>query len=159
MKILPQMRYVVGFAFDHDFSHVLLIWKNRPLWQAGKLNGIGGKIEPGELPLNAMIREFAEETGIMETQWKIVGRRFRAAIEDNQPGSYEMYMYAAQIDLDLLQSAVNPEGDEEVTCQAIDMENIRQMGVPGLPWCIDGALCSLREGFHMTVEDPMIIDQ
>ena len=41
-------RYVVGFAFSADMSRVLLIRKNRPLWMAGKLNGIGGRAEHGE---------------------------------------------------------------------------------------------------------------
>jgi 8-oxo-dGTP pyrophosphatase MutT (NUDIX family) len=29
---------------------VLLIEKQKPAWQRGKLNGVGGKIEPGENP-------------------------------------------------------------------------------------------------------------
>lgn len=53
--------YVAGFMFDGD--NVALVVKNRPDWQRGKLNGIGGKIEPGETPIQAMVREFKEETG------------------------------------------------------------------------------------------------
>jgi hypothetical protein len=56
-------RYVLGFCFDDDCEKVLLIEKRRPAWQAGRLNGIGGKIEAGETPAQAMVREFAEETG------------------------------------------------------------------------------------------------
>uniref|UniRef100_A0A6H1ZTZ2 Nudix hydrolase domain-containing protein n=1 Tax=viral metagenome TaxID=1070528 RepID=A0A6H1ZTZ2_9ZZZZ len=56
--------YVVGFAFDHSCKAVLLISKSKPEWQKGHLNGIGGKIEKGELPIQAMVREFKEETGI-----------------------------------------------------------------------------------------------
>ena len=55
---------VLGFAFSTHGAQVLLIRKNRPEWQAGKLNGIGGKIEPGEMPDEAMAREFREETGL-----------------------------------------------------------------------------------------------
>lgn len=55
--------YVVGFAFD-DLGRVALIRKLRPSWQAGKLNGIGGHIEPKEWPVEAMAREFEEETGV-----------------------------------------------------------------------------------------------
>lgn len=54
---------VVGFLFDSNFENVLLIEKKKPLWQVGKLNGVGGKIEENETPLNAMRREFLEETG------------------------------------------------------------------------------------------------
>lgn len=58
------MLYVVGFVFTSDHQHVALIRKERPKWQAGRLNGIGGKIEPGETHLEAMVREFEEETGV-----------------------------------------------------------------------------------------------
>ena len=56
--------YVVGLAFNGEADRVALIRKNRPSWQAGKLNGIGGKVEPGESALQALEREFAEETGV-----------------------------------------------------------------------------------------------
>ena len=59
----PKKTYVAGFLFSPDRSRVLLIRKNRPAWQAGKLNGLGGKIEPGETPPQAMRREFREEQG------------------------------------------------------------------------------------------------
>lgn len=64
--------YVLGFLFNTKQNHVLLIKKNRPDWQAGKLNGIGGHIETGESPIQAMIREFKEETGLLYEDWKPV---------------------------------------------------------------------------------------
>ena len=66
-------RYVVGFVFHStDPRQVLLIIKRRPKWQEGKLNGVGGKIEDGETPLEAMIRECKEETDIHIEDWKSV---------------------------------------------------------------------------------------
>jgi 8-oxo-dGTP diphosphatase len=62
--------YVCGFLFSPDRSRVLLIRKNRPAWQAGKLNGVGGKIEAGESPLDAMIREFREEAQLRIESWQ-----------------------------------------------------------------------------------------
>lgn len=56
--------YVLGFMFDADREKVLLVEKTSPPWQAGKLNGVGGKIEENEAPQAAMCREFLEETGI-----------------------------------------------------------------------------------------------
>ena len=41
-------------------GRLLLIHKKRGLG-AGKLNGAGGKVDPGETPLEAAVREFAEE--------------------------------------------------------------------------------------------------
>lgn len=60
-----EKKYVLGFAFDRNGDNLVLIEKQRPEWQAGKLNGIGGKIEPEDSSPNAaMIREFKEETGV-----------------------------------------------------------------------------------------------
>ena len=53
---------VMGFLFN-DKQEVLLIEKSRPKRYSGRLNGIGGKIEKGESPVEAMDREFFEETG------------------------------------------------------------------------------------------------
>lgn len=64
------MRYIVGFMFNND--SVALIRKSKPEWQYGFLNGIGGKVNDKESPLNAMIREFEEETGYktFRHQWR-----------------------------------------------------------------------------------------
>lgn len=56
--------FVVGFAFTKDKKAVLLIKKNRPEWQKGLLNGVGGKVDLGETHKQAMIREGFEETGL-----------------------------------------------------------------------------------------------
>ena len=63
--MMPEREWVVGFLMDSDAEQVILIRKNRPEWQAGKLNGVGGKVEPGELIGGAMYREFREETGVI----------------------------------------------------------------------------------------------
>ena len=63
------MKYVVGFILSNDKQNILLIRKNRPEWQKGFLNGIGGKIEKDEIPLEAIIRECYEECGLDIQQW------------------------------------------------------------------------------------------
>ena len=63
------VEYVAGFVFDKSHERVILIRKNRPTWQAGRLNGVGGHIEPGESSLEAMRREFEEESGCDLDQW------------------------------------------------------------------------------------------
>lgn len=65
--------YVLGFMFSNEVGYwgdCALIRKMRPEWQAGLLNGIGGKIEGIESPTSAMVREFEEETGYKQEQWK-----------------------------------------------------------------------------------------
>ncbi len=57
----PEIRATLLFARRGD--EVLLIRKKRGLG-AGKINGPGGKIDPGETPLEAAIRETREEVGI-----------------------------------------------------------------------------------------------
>jgi 8-oxo-dGTP diphosphatase len=64
-----QVVYVAGFLLDAD-DRVVVVRKNRPAWQAGKRNGVGGKVEPGETPDVAMRREFREETGLDIAEWE-----------------------------------------------------------------------------------------
>ncbi len=57
----PVDRATLLFVVRGD--EILLIRKKRGLG-AGKINGPGGRIDPGELPLAAAIREAEEEVGI-----------------------------------------------------------------------------------------------
>lgn len=60
------MRYVTGLLFNERLTQVLLQKKNRgPAGVSGKYNGHGGKIEEGESPIEAIVRETIEETGIV----------------------------------------------------------------------------------------------
>jgi 8-oxo-dGTP diphosphatase len=65
-----RRRYVVGFLFDGLCQNVTLIKKTHPEWQKGKLNGVGGKIEPNETSTDAMRREFREEAGVDIDSWE-----------------------------------------------------------------------------------------
>jgi 8-oxo-dGTP diphosphatase len=79
-----KQRYVCGFLFSEDKSEVVLIQKNRPDWQAGKLNGVGGKVEDSDEDTRfAMIREFFEEAGTSTLQWKYIGNIHGADWEVN----------------------------------------------------------------------------
>lgn len=65
-------KYVAGFLFDETCEGVALILKQKPEWQKGLFNGIGGKVEEGETFEQAMEREFEEETGVIifHDEWK-----------------------------------------------------------------------------------------
>lgn len=99
-------RYVVGFMFDDQLQQVCMIRKNRPIWQDGKLNGIGGRIMDLECPIHAMVREFEEETGVktLAATWAhVVTLRFPYA---------EIEVFAAQNTLALDQARTTT--DEQV---------------------------------------------
>ncbi len=69
---MKKEKMVVGFMFNVNKTEILLIEKNRPRWQFGKFNGIGGKCKPDEPYHVAMVREFKEETGIDCDRWRQV---------------------------------------------------------------------------------------
>lgn len=65
-----MIEYCVGLLFDDDMEIVVTIEKTRgPAIVVGKLNGVGGKVEFGESPLQAMMREFEEEAGVLIEDW------------------------------------------------------------------------------------------
>lgn len=77
-----MIRYVLGFAFD-PHGRLALIKKLRPDWQAGKWNGVGGKLEATDhSTAHAMAREFAEETGVSipADQWRNVAHMERDGV-------------------------------------------------------------------------------
>jgi 8-oxo-dGTP pyrophosphatase MutT (NUDIX family) len=64
-----MQHYVLVFARSRtlaapEFTPILVIAKQKPAWQLGKLNLIGGKVEPNEPVLDAAVRELKEETGL-----------------------------------------------------------------------------------------------
>ena len=67
-------KYTLGFIFNKSLCRVALMEKERPLWQKGKLNGIGGKIEANETSAACIVRETREESGLesKEKDWLCV---------------------------------------------------------------------------------------
>jgi 8-oxo-dGTP diphosphatase len=59
----PSVRATLMFIVDEPAGRALLIRKKRGLG-AGKINGPGGKIEPGETAEQGAVRETQEELGI-----------------------------------------------------------------------------------------------
>jgi 8-oxo-dGTP diphosphatase len=132
--------YVVGFAFSADKSKVVLIRKNRPAWQAGKLNGPGGKIEHGETPHEAMCREFAEECGVETTpeDWhyftKIVG-------DKGDVFFYRMFDDKALNAITKL--------DEDVVIVDTDLNYLQKDGLSNIVWLIAIALDEMLPNFFV----------
>ncbi len=59
----PTVRATLMFIVDEALGQVLLIRKKRGLG-AGKINGPGGKMDPGETSMECAIRETQEELGV-----------------------------------------------------------------------------------------------
>ncbi|WP_395744014.1 8-oxo-dGTP diphosphatase [Prosthecobacter sp.] len=59
----PGVRATLMFIIDEAKREVLLIRKKRGLG-AGKINGPGGKIDPGETSVECAVRETQEELGV-----------------------------------------------------------------------------------------------
>ncbi len=126
-----RKNYVVGFGFNADRTKVVLVRKNRPTWQAGKLNGPGGKLEGDESPSEAMVREYFEETGVQTdiTDWhyytKVVGR------------DGDVYFFRMFDDKVLSATTLS---DEVVVIADVNLETLRHKGISNLSWLIGIAL-------------------
>ena len=70
----PKIRATLLFVV-REGDEVLLIRKKRGIG-AGKINGPGGKIDPGETPAECSLRETREETGIIATDPEKMGELF-----------------------------------------------------------------------------------
>lgn len=93
---LAVKHYVLGFLFDEHLTIVALILKNRPAWQAGKFNGIGGKIERGETPRDAMRREGREELRLDVPDWQEFAS-FSGRSDESAPDSgYCVHVFCAK---------------------------------------------------------------
>jgi 8-oxo-dGTP diphosphatase len=118
-------RYSVGFMFGPGLGQVALIRKARPEWQRGKLNGVGGHIEEGETPRQAMVREFKEETGVetYESDWTFV-------VVLTGPG-YELNIFKARA---MLHHSFTTQTDEPVNW--VTSWNLPHDIIPNLRWII-----------------------
>jgi len=126
------MNYVLGFLFSKQGDKVWLIQKSKPTWQAGKLNGIGGKMEPGETALYAMVREFREEAGIEIPDWT-----WFATLGDDA-GSYSVFCYYAYSD----EEAKTTTDEQVKLCYTASLpSNV----IPNIRWLVPMAL-SFKQG-------------
>lgn len=131
--IEPGKKYVVGLAFSHDLNYVTVIQK-RPSFEYGPVfNGVGGKIEPGETPKEAMVREFQEETGELIEDWKLF-----ASFISNTDFPYTIDCFCTSVDWKILH-AVRQTTDEVPSVKHIRSEVIRDSGMANLTWLIEMA--------------------
>jgi 8-oxo-dGTP diphosphatase len=113
--------------------------KNRPEWQAGRLNGIGGHVEGDphwpstiETADAAMVREFHEETGVQAKpeDWKYLTLL-------RGPNWVVHCFYA--INSDYVMSAVSTT-DETVGVYPTCLDFLREEAISNVPWLVGLAM-------------------
>jgi len=138
---------VCGFAFSEDRKSVILIKKNRPEWQKGRLNGVGGHIEKGESPLFAMTREFEEETGLYVKKDRWTGVVTMTGVD------WRVFFFQTTLtglDVHMVRSMT----DETLVKVACDVELGEVAMLPNLSWLLP--LCLDESGVELPLD---IIDR
>lgn len=115
--------YVLGLVFNKHLDTILLIDKLRPEWMKGRWNGIGGKVEENENPMNAMTRECKEETGVNYT--------FAHVLTFTCPGG-TVFVFMARSG----QSLIPHEQIEDETLSVFATDNLPGKVMTNLKWII-----------------------
>lgn len=128
-------RYVLGFAFEqYDGAHrVLLIRRTHPTWQAGQLNGLGGRSHPGEIGSEAMAREFREESGLVTApaDWReFLYMSSKGRPTKYSPGGWLCHCYMIETDIHRAQTMT----DEKVEIYAVD--RLPAVVLPNVHWMV-----------------------
>lgn len=124
-------QYVAGLMFSEDMTRVALIRKNKPAWQRGLLNGIGGKVEDDEISYDAMVREFKEEAGSVSVEpW----RHFCSMLGTNNDGEgFEVDFYFTTGDLGPIKSMTSEKIEIH---NSGDIASGKEKTIGNLPWLI-----------------------
>jgi 8-oxo-dGTP diphosphatase len=141
--------YVAGFLLSaEDSSSVLLVEKRQPEWQAGRLNGVGGKIESGEVVYDAMVREFEEETGLRVDDW----RPFVRLVS----GEHMIWFFRAwrpELELARLHDTLNDVGERLLLVGASSVQSELVDVIPNLRWLVPLAQYTHDDYYNVHVEE------
>jgi 8-oxo-dGTP diphosphatase len=87
MKRMKKIPLTYTLCFLTRGEEVLMLHRNRPP-NLGKWNGVGGRIEPGESPRMACLREVREETGYQLPNARFAGLLTWHGFEAPEGGLY-----------------------------------------------------------------------
>lgn len=136
--------YSCGLLFNASKTRVVVIRKEHgPEHLLGKWNGVGGKIEDGESPEEAMSREFQEETSVVvvPTSWT----NFLDLHESAKHAAWVVYFFYAVVD-EVVFTSVHTTTDEQVSYTIVEDVVSATHLVPNLRWIIPMALSHLESG-------------
>ena len=126
--------YVVGFPMNLERSHIVLVQKTKPDYLRGMWNGPGGKVEEGEIPHEAMMRELREETGLSAVV--TMEHAFIEMIASREGESdWRIWFFEIRLPHADLEEARQQPGEELVAVRSIQMLDRRRL-VPNLCWII-----------------------
>lgn len=142
-----RRRYVAGLMFSDDDTYVVLVRKSHPQWQEGRLNGVGGKVEDGEQPIDAMVREFREEAGLQTApaEWRpfcvVRGQAVYDPKEDGQGWEVSWFLARRSQDAVLRLHGRHAGSREYIEVRPVVALN-RQATVEHLQWLVPMAISS-----------------
>lgn len=139
---IAPIRYVMGLMFNAGFQNVALIKKTKPAWQRGRFNGIGGKMEDGEGPHEAMCREFEEEAAVKTSpdRWKMF-LTMKGKNDDGAPFVVDCFCCRGPL------NEIKSLTDEII--YMIPIHSIRLVSsemIENVPWVIGAAIDVLKDG-------------
>ena len=103
-----MVNFTMGIVFSPDLKDMYLLRKDHPDWQAGLLNGVGGKLQDGENYASAMARESQEEASYAG-DWNHLG----SMRGNNDVGAFQC---------DVFYSVMGAEAKEPKTTEAEKIE-------------------------------------
>lgn len=134
--------YVLAYCQRHNRNNdggiieVLFIHKNRPAWQAGRLNLPGGGIEPGETPEEAAVRELQEEAGLEHKFYP----RYCGKMEDRQ---FTIHIVEVVLENPFAELKARPEETER--CEWLAWGDAKEDGrlIPNLQVIVPLCMCGV----------------
>jgi 8-oxo-dGTP diphosphatase len=124
--------YVCGFAGDGEY--VLLVEKLKPNWMAGRMNGIGGKLEDYEDIEAGMIREWKEEVG---EDTKVGDWRYFSKLETDE---HLIYFFIKRMEKDDLFKYHFKNNDIGERMMVVPIKSIHRESplniIPNLAWLV-----------------------
>lgn len=103
--------YVLCLIQAKDTGRIIFVRKNRPEWQKGRVNLIGGKVEINESIEKAAIREIYEEVGI---KFDLCNKRLGKIVDiDEYNAPYEVHCFKFYTEKELVLTPSSIDEDEE----------------------------------------------
>lgn len=123
-----NLRYTICFIIDEETESVLMLLRNRPP-RRGLWNGLGGKIDGGELTRASALREVYEQAGIRLNSLTFAGVLTWEGVPE-AGGSSGMYVYLASLPDGFDRESVRQRETEEGVLDWLPLGAIRDRTAP-----------------------------